>query len=108
MRLTPAQVGMECLLGTTNPWLLAKSGGTRKLAIRCGREFLVQITGQDFGYDAVRWHEYLWATDDGSYRWCRRSPGNYLRQVRRAVADPGRAEAVAELEAEEAELGPTG
>ena len=101
MKLTPAQVGMRFLLGT-HPLFRGGLGES----IRQGRNRLTRITRQDFGYDAVRWHEYLWETDAGGCRWCRRSPEKWLRHVRAGMARPGWAEAVAELMAEAGSAGP--
>lgn len=67
--------------------------------IRHGREFLVRITRQDFGYDAMRWHDYLWDTDAGGYRWARRSHGKWARVVEAAISSPEWQQAVRELEA---------
>jgi hypothetical protein len=73
-----------------------------KADIRHGREWLVRIgQGEDFGYDALRWHEYLWASDDGGHKWSRRSPDKWARHVQAGMARPGWSEAVRELEAEE-------
>jgi hypothetical protein len=66
--------------------------------IRHGREFLVRITGRDFGYDATRWHDYLWDTGDGGYRWARRSRDKWARQVEAATRAPEWQQAVRELE----------
>jgi hypothetical protein len=68
--------------------------------IRSGREFLVSITGRDFGYDALRWHEYLWDTDAGGYRWSRRSREKWARLAVTAMDDTGWRQAVQELESE--------
>ena len=98
MRLTPAQCGMRALLGyrlrmgMPREWSIADR-------IRYGREFLVRITRQDFGYDAWRWHDYLWDTDAGGYRWSRRSREKWARQVTAAITDPEWQKAVRELEA---------
>jgi hypothetical protein len=93
VRLTPAQVGMSLLLGGAG-WL---STDDLKADIRRGREWLVRITGEDFGYDALRWHEYLWERDAGGYRWSRRSPDKWARHVRAGMDRPEWAEAVQEL-----------
>jgi hypothetical protein len=99
MRLTPAQVGMSLLLGR---FVARLSTGDLKADIRRGREWLVRVApGQDFGYDAIRWHEYLWATDAGGYKWSRRNPLKWERHVRIGMTRPGWAEAVRELEAED-------
>jgi hypothetical protein len=101
VRLTPAQVGMSLLLGG---FVARLSSGDLKADIRRGREWLVRIgRGQDFGYDAFRWHEYLWATNAGGYRWSRRSPDMWERHVRAGMNRPGWSDAVRELEREDAE-----
>jgi hypothetical protein len=95
MRLTPAQVGMTLLTGG---FIAMLSTGDLKRDIQRGREWLVETTGEDFGYDALRWHEYLWETDAGGYRWSRRSAEKWARHVRAGMSRPGWAEAVRELE----------
>ena len=101
MKLTPAQVGMRYLLGFPLPNGVGREQ-TMAQRIRHGRERLVRIArGEDFGYDALRWHEHLWATDAGGYKWSRRSPDKWARHVRAGMARPGWAEAVQELAAEE-------
>ncbi len=97
MRLTPSQVGMTLLLGG---FVARLSTGDLKTDIRLGRAWLERITKQDFGYDAVRWHEYLWETDAGGYKWCRRSARKWARVAHSAVSRPAWAQAVRELEAE--------
>ncbi len=97
MRLTPAQCAMRSLLGqmlpmgTPDEWSMAQR-------IEHGRDFLVKITCQDFRYDAMRWHDYLWDTDAGGYRWCRRSREKWARQVELAINNPQWKAAVSELE----------
>jgi hypothetical protein len=86
---------MSLLLGN---FVARASTGDLKSDIQRGREWLVQITGQDFGYDAVRWHSYLWETNAGGYRWSRRSPKKWERHVQVGMSRPGWAEAVQELE----------
>jgi hypothetical protein len=99
MRLTPAQVGMTLLLGG---FVARLSTGDLKADIRQGREWLLGIaSGCDFGYDALRWHEHLWTTDAGGYKWCRRSSAKWAREVQVAINRPEWAEAVRCLEAED-------
>jgi len=100
VQLTPAQIGMRFLLGISLP-MGSSSNWTMAQRIRHGREQLARITGQDFGYDALRWHEHLWATDAGGYKWSRRSPDKWMRHVRAGMARPGWAQAVRELEADD-------
>ena len=98
MRLTPAQCGMHALLGHFLPmgmpreWSLAER-------IQHGRNFLMRITGQDFGYNAMRWHDYLWDSDAGGYRWSRRSRDKWRRQVEAAISSHKWQQAVQDLEA---------
>jgi hypothetical protein len=66
--------------------------------IKHGHEFLVKITHQDFGYDAMRWHDYLWDSGAGGYRWSRRSREKWARQVEAAISDPVWQEAIRELD----------
>lgn len=96
MRLTPAQCGMAALLGhqlrmgMPRNWSIAQR-------IRYGRDFLMRITRQDFGYDALRWHEYLWESDAGGYRWARRSREKWRRHVEVAISRPEWQETIQEL-----------
>jgi len=97
VRLTPAQGGMRLLLGE---YVWKFSTDDLKSNIFRARKYLVNLTGEDFGYDAMKSHEYLWATDAGGYKWCRRSTDKWARVVREAMARPEWAEAVRELEEE--------
>jgi hypothetical protein len=78
-------------MGMPRDWSMAQR-------IEHGRDFLVKITRQDFRYDAMRWHDYLWDTDAGGYRWCRRSREKWARQVELAINNPEWQAAVRELE----------
>ena len=66
MRLTPAQIAVHHICGQELPL-----DGDLSLIqrIRYGHDFLVRITGQDFGYDLQGWHDYLSNTRDGGYTW---------------------------------------
>jgi hypothetical protein len=55
--------------------------------IQQGREWLVQVTGQDFGFDAWRWHAYLRASDEGGYRWSNKHLG-MPRRIAEATHNP--------------------
>lgn len=66
--------------------------------IRSGREWLVRLTRQDFGYDALKWHAHLWETDAGGYKWCRRSEEKWRRHAAEGAADPEWRALVKELE----------
>lgn len=66
MRLTPAQIAIHHICGQELPLDDDLSLIQR---IRSGHDFLVRITGQDFGYDLQGWHDYLSNTRDGGYTW---------------------------------------
>jgi hypothetical protein len=79
------------------------STGDLKADIRRGREWLLQIApGNDFGYDALRWHDHLWETDAGGYKWSRRSSAKWARQARLAMSRVEWVEAVRCLQEEDA------
>jgi len=94
MRLTPSQIGMLQLLGE---WLPMGPEESVKERIRSGHTFLVQITGEDFGFDPQRWHEYLQATNAGGYRWSNKHLG-MPKRIAHAVSDPAWCDAVEELQ----------
>lgn len=85
MRMTPAQLGMEGLLGERNAfatpldWSLAQ-------VVRYGHDFLVEIAGVDLGYDPAKWHEHLSATNAGGYRWNNKHLG-FPKRIARAMSD---------------------
>lgn len=66
-RVTPLQMHMLGLaghvLGNQEP-----SEEERRIAIARGRSSLARATGQDFGYDLNRWHEYLLKSHSAQYR----------------------------------------
>ena len=66
MRLTPAQLGVELICGSS--WMpgAAQSLGER---IRAGRRLLCQLTGTDFEYDLTAWHNHLKESREGGYTW---------------------------------------
>jgi hypothetical protein len=70
MRLTPAQIGIRLICGETLPWNHAQNDS---LPVRIGRghDFLVKITGEDFGYDLLGWHNHLKVTRQGGYAYGR-------------------------------------
>jgi hypothetical protein len=97
MRMTPAQLGMHQLLGGWVP-VVPEQGLIDR--IRSGRAFLVNITKQDFGFDPLKWHEYLWMTDAGGYKWCRRSPAKWEKHARMQISRPEWIAAVQQIESE--------
>ncbi|WDE96343.1 hypothetical protein PQO03_11545 [Lentisphaera profundi] len=60
MRLTPIQIALHFLCGST-PGMFEIKVKSMSLAqiITEGREELIKITGQDFEYNLIAWHEYL-------------------------------------------------
>jgi hypothetical protein len=88
VRLTPSQIAMMQLLGERLP----RGGRTLKERIQEGHAFLVSITGQDFGFDPQRWHDYLRETKAGGYRW-----GGMAKRIARATSDAEWCRAVEEL-----------
>jgi hypothetical protein len=66
MRLTPTQVGMLLMICGSLPMMSFSSAAE---GIARGRQELNRITGKDFGYDPVAWHDYLVATNAGGYKW---------------------------------------
>lgn len=66
MRLTPAQIAIHRICGQRLPLDDELSLIQR---IRSGHDFLVRITGRDFGYDLQAWHDYLSNNRDGGYTW---------------------------------------
>jgi hypothetical protein len=87
-----ALLGRLLPMGMPREWSLVER-------IQHGRNFLMQITGQDFGYNAIRWHDYLWDSNLGGYRWARRSRDKWRRQVEAAISVPEWQQAVRELAA---------
>jgi len=83
MRMTPSQVGMNHICGAYLPFHLE----TLEERLRCGREWLVRITGQDFGFDLRRWHAYLCETNAGGYNWSNKGRG-FSRRIELALEDP--------------------
>lgn len=66
MRLTPAQIAVHHLCGRKLP---LDADETLSQRIRNGRDYLVKVSGQDFGYDLRAWHKHLSRSRDGGYTW---------------------------------------
>lgn len=94
MRLTPAQIGMDALLGK----LSISRSRDQSLAnrVRDGHAYLVRLAGVDLGYDPQAWHEHLRATNAGGYRWSNKHLG-FPRKIADALANPEWQAAVAFL-----------
>ena len=93
MRLTFSQIAMLELLGEHLPFVHGEMA--LKERIRKGRAKLVSITGQDFGFDPQRWHDYLRETA-GEYRWSNKHLG-MPKRIAEAVRDPAWRHAVQKL-----------
>lgn len=66
MRLIPAQIAVHQICGQNLP---LDDNLSLIQRIRSGHDFLVRISGRDFGYDLQAWHEYLSTARDGGYTW---------------------------------------
>src|SRR4051794_8233671 len=64
MRLTPSQIGVRLICGQGIHRVWVESLVQR---VREGRDFLVRITGKDFGYDLQAWHDHLKESREGGY-----------------------------------------
>ena len=64
--------------------------------IKSARQSLVMATGQDFGYDLQKWHDYLVEHHKREYCWSNKHRSILVR-IREAETDPGWLEAVASL-----------
>lgn len=97
MRLTPSQGAMLQLLGQK---VFREPSSRLKDRIAYGRRLLVQFTGQDFGFDLQKWHDYLQQSDAGGYRWSNKhlAMPNLVRQTE---SDPCWLGAVQQLESGE-------
>jgi len=70
MRLTPAQIGVRLICGNRlPPFAESRIVGDMTERIKSGHDWLVQISGKDFGYDLAAWHDYLKESRDGGYTW---------------------------------------
>jgi hypothetical protein len=98
MRLLPVQIKMYMLAGE---WLPFCEPDELPLAqrIKSARQSLVQQTGQNFGYDLQKWHDYLVEHHKGEYCWSNKHRSILVR-IREAEADPAWREAVASLQAQ--------
>ena len=94
MILTPSEGAMKLLIGEQ----FARSGcSSKKECLWRGRELLCQITGEDFRYDAKRWHDYLIDTDAGGYTlngYCQ----DFAKRIEQLLSDREWLDARAELE----------
>lgn len=68
MRLTPAQIAVRLICGEALPRVRDASLPSR---IREGHDWLVELTGRDFGYDLQAWHDYLKESKEGGYTYGR-------------------------------------
>lgn len=68
MRLTPAQIAVRSICGEFLPRVRGESLPER---IQEGHDFLVRLTGKDFGYDLHAWHDHLKESREGGYTYGR-------------------------------------
>src|SRR5262245_32750237 len=68
MRLTPAQIAVRLICGELLPH---RDGEPLPLRVQQGHDLLVSITGKDFGYDLVAWHNHLKESRQGGYTYGR-------------------------------------
>ena len=61
-----------------------------------GHQMLVQIVGEDYGYDLQRWHDHLKETGEGGYTWRRNI--DLPKVMKEALASTEWQDAVARLE----------
>jgi hypothetical protein len=103
-RITPAQGFMLRLAGHVLQRYVVPPGTVepdeeRLRSMKAGKKSLCSLTGEDFGYDLARWHEWLLANDDVGYKhpyaWRTVRPA-----IERAIADPDRIRLAGLLEAE--------
>jgi len=71
MRLTPAQIAVRLICGENLPRFAQDQNEPLLDRIREGHDFLVRITGKDFGYDLQAWHNYLKESREGGYTYGR-------------------------------------
>jgi hypothetical protein len=70
MRLTPAQIAVRLICGGRLPRVQDQDEPLVD-RIRKGHDFLVRITGKDFGYDLQAWHNHLKDSREGGYTYGR-------------------------------------
>ena len=68
MRLTPSQIAVYLICGDR---VHPSNDQSMPELIREGHDFLVKITGKDFGYDLQAWHDYLKISREGGYTYGR-------------------------------------
>src|SRR5690349_426693 len=68
MHLTPAQIAVRLICGIN---LIRVQNKPLLDRIREGHDFLVAITGVDFGYDLAAWHNHLKESRQGGYTYGR-------------------------------------
>lgn len=84
MRFTPAQLAVRLICGES-PSLRDRESLRQR--IQNGHDMLVELTGQDFGYDLQAWHDYLKESRDGGYTYGRNIVLPKIMQAARASAE---------------------
>ena len=96
MQLTPSQFGMSLMIHGCLPMGAYDS---RSEGIARGRQQLMKITKQDFGYDLRAWHSHLITTNTGGYKW-RNGHRSYAKEIEIAITDSDWRLSVATAESE--------
>ena len=95
MRITPAQIAVHLICGN-DPSPRGWQQRTLRAQLRDGREMLRSISGQDFGFDLQKWHDYLKESKQGGYTWNRTI--DLPKVMKRALANQEWLEMVAVIE----------
>lgn len=70
----------------------------KELIVR-GRELLVESSGKDFGYDLMKWHDYLCANHE---EYCLRDKRHaILGLIQKTIENPSWKKAISELSSKE-------
>jgi hypothetical protein len=95
MRLTPAQIAVHLISGN-DPSPPGWPQRTLREQLQDGREMLRSMSGQDFGFDLQKWHDYLKESKDGGYTWNRTI--DLPKVMQRALANQEWLDTVAAIE----------
>lgn len=82
MQLLPAELGMSLLMGQS----VAMHPYSPDESLVRGRQVLVHLTGTDFGYDLLKWHEYLLNANMTNYK--SRGAKRWTSRIANLTLDP--------------------
>src|SRR5258706_14430489 len=71
MRMTPAQIAVRLICGARIPPFHSTKDDSLVGRLQEGHALLVEITGEDFGYDLQAWHDHLKESRQGGYTYGR-------------------------------------